>query len=206
MRNVAQRIGVFGGTFDPPHVGHLIIAEQAREQLRLDKVLFIPAYLPPHKKNGASASPTQRLKMLQKAVGARSGFIVESLEVERKGTSYTVDTLKELKTRFKKARFFLIVGGDNYVQFRQWKSSDEIRRLATLVVYGRGGLGFNRRARHDRSVVFLRGGFLDVSSTLVRKKIREGGSIRFLVPLPVERYIVRNELYRSLGLAQRIRA
>lgn len=195
MKNGAARIGVFGGTFDPPHVGHLIIAEQARQQLHLDTVLFIPAFLPPHKKRGAAASPSQRIAMLAMALGGSPGLKVESLEIDRQGTSYTVDTLKELKRRIGRARLFLIVGGDNFEQFKKWKSADEIRRLATLVVYDRKKATVDKRKRGSRSAVVLRGALLNISSTEIRQRIRNGESIRFLLPRPVEQYIRRHKLY-----------
>ena len=195
MKQRVLRIGVFGGTFDPPHIGHLIIAEQARRQLRLDKVLFVPAFLPPHKKGRTSASALQRLAMLQKAVRGVEGLSVEPIEIDRKGTSYTVDTLKELKTKFNRSRFFLILGGDNFVQFKSWKSVREIRRLATVAVYHRNKLTTGARNGKIGSAVLLRGTLLGISSTLIRQKIRNGESVRFLVPPSVERYIRTYRLY-----------
>ncbi len=195
MRQRKARIGVFGGTFDPPHIGHLIIAEQARQQLDLDKVLFVPAFLPPHKTFGTHATPAQRLAMLRIAVKGFAGLEVESLEVDRKGTSYTVDTLKELRDRFGDAKFFLIIGGDNFAQLRSWKSVREILRLATPAVYHRPGRKSRGQKRPAGSVVALRGALLGISSTLVREKIRHHESVRFLVPRAVEQYIRRTKLY-----------
>lgn len=195
MKDGATRIGVFGGTFDPPHVGHLIIAEQARQQLHLDRVLFVPAFLPPHKTKGAAATPSQRIAMLAMALSGSQGLKVESLEIDRQGTSYTVDTLKELKRRIGRARLFLIVGGDSFEQFKKWKSADEIRKLATLVVYEREKVTVGKRKRGSRSVVVLRGALLNISSTEIRQRIRNGESIRFLLPRRVEQYIRRHKLY-----------
>lgn len=195
MKHRTVRIGVFGGTFDPPHIGHLIIAEQARQQLRLDKVLFIPAFLPPHKKVGASASALQRFAMLEKAVSGVAGLAVESIEIDRKGTSYTIDTLKALRRRFKRAAFFLILGGDNFLQFESWKSVKEIRKLANLAVYARKRVTGGGRKGRIGSAVLLRGTLLGISSTMIRQRVRNGESIRFLVPPSVEQYIRRHKLY-----------
>ncbi len=196
MKNRLARIGVFGGTFDPPHLGHLIIAEQARQQLQLDLVLFVPAFLPPHKRHGATATPAQRITMLKLATAGWPCFRVDTVEIRRKGTSYTVDTLKELKRKFSNARLFLLVGGDNFVQFRSWKSVDVIQELVTLVVYER--LSDDRRKkRKGRNSVLLKGPLLDISSTLIRHKIRNGESIRFLTPRQVEQFIRRNKLYED---------
>jgi nicotinate-nucleotide adenylyltransferase len=139
MKSSFKRIGVFGGTFDPPHVGHLIIAAQAVEQLGLDMVYFVPAFLPPHKRKGATALPSQRIVMLKKAVAGTARFVVSSLEIQRKGVSYTIDTLRDIRAMHERAKLFLIVGGDNYRQFRKWRSVQEIRKQATVVVYERGG-------------------------------------------------------------------
>jgi nicotinate-nucleotide adenylyltransferase len=133
--------------------------------------------------------------MLEKAVSGAPGLAVESIEVDRRGTSYTVDTLKELKRRFKCAKFFLILGGDNYVQFKSWKSVKEIRRLATLAVYDRNTVAGGKRNRGIGSAISLRGPYLEISSTMVRHKVRNGESIRFLVPRSVEQYIRRHNLY-----------
>jgi len=195
MKQRTLRIGIFGGTFDPPHVGHLIIAEQARQQLRLDKVLFVPAYLPPHKIQGTDATARQRLAMLRMAVQGYAGLEVETLEIDRKGTSYTVDTLKALKHTYPSARFFLILGGDNFSQFKSWKSVGEIRRLAKLAVYHRDRNLVRRNGGSVGSAILLHGATLQISSTMIREKARKGESIRFLVPRIVERYIRRHKLY-----------
>ena len=195
MKSRSFRIGIFGGTFDPPHIGHLIIAEQARQQLRLDKVLFVPAYLPPHKTHGTDATARQRLAMLRMAVKGYRGLEVETLEIDRKGTSYTVDTLQALRQTYRRARFFLILGGDNFSQFKTWKSAGEIRRLTQLAVYHREGNHARIRSSSAGSAIVLGGALLRISSTLVRDKARKGESIRFLVPQAVERYIRRHKLY-----------
>lgn len=190
-----RRIGIFGGTFDPPHVGHIKIAERAIHQLHLDRLYFVPAYLPPHKRNGTSGSPRQRLTMVQQATRNNPRFRVASFEINRKGVSYTIDTLHYFRRRHRNAKLFLIVGGDNFRQFRTWKSSLEIMEFARLVVYNRHGVSDRGTKTPPTTPVYLRGIFLDVSSTLVRRRVQHGESIHTLVPLGVEQYIRKKKLY-----------
>ncbi len=194
-RAKSPRIGIFGGTFDPPHIGHLLIAEQAREQLKLDKVLFVPAFQPPHKQDRATANPRQRLAMVRLAVSGSSGFEVTALEYRRRGISYTVDTLRELCGLYPGAQLFLIVGGDNFAGFRTWKSIGEILKLATVVVYKRKHHRDRMKGLHLTRVKYLEGAFLEISSTLIRERVTRRQSIRYLVPERVLRYIWRNGVY-----------
>jgi len=195
-RSSILRIGIFGGTFDPPHIGHLIIAEQACQQLHLNRVLFVPAYLPPHKKHGTSATAQHRYFMVKRAIEHSPRFEVTSLELRRRGVSYTIDTLKQLQRMYTNARFYLVVGGDNFSGFRTWKSVREILKLATIVVYKRKTPLGSRKKKYASDVVYLDGATLDVSSTIIRNRVHNGQSIRFLVPHAVEKYIYRHGLYR----------
>jgi len=173
-----------------------MIAERARAELRLDRVVFVPAYVPPHKRKKSSAPPKYRLQMTKLAVRGSEGFDVSDMEIRRKGISYTIDTLKQFRKRHPGARLFLILGSDNLAEFQSWKSYGGIIEHARLVVYPR-----KRRAKAsqigNRKVHILKGALLEVSSSAIRKKIREGGSIRYLVPAHVERYIRSRHLYQS---------
>ena len=192
-----KRIGIFGGTFDPPHVGHLVIAERARTQLRLDRVLFIPAFVPPHKRKNSFAKPPQRLQMMRLAARGNPAFQVSDIEVQRKGVSYTVDTVKEIRRRYPDAELFLIIGADNYAEFKSWKSYREILQLARLVIYARSQKRNERPSQHLKSKVrSLQGELLDISSSEIRTAVRQKQSIRYLVPALVERYIASKKLYR----------
>jgi nicotinate-nucleotide adenylyltransferase len=195
MRNKSKRIGVFGGTFDPPHVGHLIIAEQACAQLRLDRLLFVPAYLPPHKRSGGRANPFQRLQMAKLATTDRPKFEVSPVEIRRRGISYTIDTLMELQLKYRGATFYLIVGGDNFASFKSWKSVDDILKLTSIVVYERATSKKKRSASRVMKLIRLRGALLEISSTMIRERVRKGESIRFLVPERVRHFIAKNKLY-----------
>lgn len=192
-----RRIGIFGGTFDPPHIGHLIIADQARAQLKLDRVLFVPAFIPPHKRRRASAKPADRLKMAKLAVRGNTAFAVSDLELRREGVSYTIDTVREIRQRFPSAAIFLIVGEDNWGEFPTWKSYQEILRLAKVVVYPRRHRRLKRLPQLPTARVhFLPGVLVEISSSEIRQLVRQKGSIRYLVPAEVERYIVTRKLYR----------
>ncbi|HEY4612761.1 MAG TPA: nicotinate-nucleotide adenylyltransferase [Bacteroidota bacterium] len=193
-----KRIGIFGGTFDPPHVGHLIIAEQARAQVGLDRIYFIPAFLPPHKRKNSSAQPLDRLTMSKLAVRGDKALRVSDIEIRRKGISYTIDTVRGFHRRYPKAELFLIVGEDNYAAFKTWKSYKEILRSARLIVYRRSSQGMIRTSRSSKKRMrLLQGTLLDISSSDVRRHIQERRSIRSIVPAAVERYIRSKKLYRS---------
>ena len=192
---INQRIGIFGGTFDPPHVGHLIIAEQAVGQLRLDKLIFIPAFLPPHKRKGGQANPLQRLRMVRSAIKNYPKFAVSAMEIRRGGISYTIDTLRELQRRYPLARFYLIVGGDNFATLKSWKSVGDILNLASIVVYARSSHRQTKKSPKNRRIIHLRGALLGVSSTMIRERVKRGESIKFLTPETVRHFIERNKLY-----------
>jgi nicotinate-nucleotide adenylyltransferase len=190
-----ERIGLFGGTFDPPHLGHLTLAEWARERLALERVVFIPAGRPPHKRGGRISSAAARLAMIRLAVRGNAKFRVSTVELEPEGPSFTVDTLRWFAAHAPRSRLYLLVGADSLADFWSWHEPDQILGLATLVVAGRPGVG--RRARpRGRRVVWLGNPGIDVSSSLVRRRARAGRSLRYLVPDPVAGFIERQGLYR----------
>ncbi len=192
------RVGVFGGTFDPPHVGHLALAEWARDELALDRVLFVPAGLPPHKRGERRSDAKHRLAMTRAAVRGHAAFAVSDVELRRAGPSYTVDTLLELARRDPRAERFLVVGGDMFEIFAKWRSPELILSLATLVVALRPGSPRPRRSRWDsvgRGVRWLDNPALDVSSRAIRARAAAGRSLRYLVPDAVARYVARHALY-----------
>ena len=192
-----MRIGIFGGTFDPPHVGHLLLASDASESLRLDRLIFIPVWTQPLKVGTPPvASPQDRLEMVRLAVADDANYAVDDTEITRKGLSYTVDTLEHLAERYKGAKLFLLMGQDALVGFPQWRNPERIRELATLAAMGRsdalnlwsGVAGENFVAVSTRRV--------DLSSTEIRERLREGKSIKGFVPESIERFIEARGLYR----------
>ena len=200
-----MRIGLFGGSFDPLHLGHLILAEQCREQSSLDQVWFVPAATSPLKQHGPVASNRQRLEMLQIGIAGHDSFRVEDCELERGGISYTVDTLKQLQSVHPGNEWFLIIGGDSLADFSRWREPAEICQLALPLVYQRPG--FNASLENLRTFVSparfaeieqhaITARQIEISSTDLRSRIIGGKSIRYLVPRAVEIYLNTQGLYR----------
>ncbi|MDP1853575.1 MAG: nicotinate-nucleotide adenylyltransferase [Candidatus Omnitrophota bacterium] len=188
-----MKIGILGGTFNPIHFGHLILGEQVLWQLRLDKVIFIPTFMPPHKSNRDIISASHRLKMIQLAVRENSHFLVSDIEIKRKGKSYTVDTLREIKKNYPQARLFFICGSDLVNEIPTWKNVDEIYKLAKFVLAKRPGFGKRLSGKNFLKINVAQ---VDISSSLIRELVREGRSIRYLLPQNVREYIIKNKLYR----------
>jgi len=193
------RIGVLGGSFNPPHNGHLIIASDAYEALGLDKLYIIPAAANPLKEKLPDVpAPTERLDMFRMTFGDDARFEVSAIEIERGGLSYTVDTLETLRGRHPAAELILLLGIDSLKTFDNWRSPDRIRELATLAALGRGdedkGVPAGVRLVTTRRV--------DVSSTEIRARLKEGRPIRGFVAESVERYISTAGLYRASGSAR----
>ena len=187
-----MRIGIFGGTFDPPHVGHLLAATDAFEALSLDRVVFVPAAGQPLK-SAIVASPADRLAMVGALIGDDPRFTVDPIEIERGGLSFTVETLRALRERWKSdssLALVLLLGADAAATLPQWREPDEVMRLAEIVVLRRGGSHTPAvgRAVDTRTI--------DVSSTEIRERVKAGRSIRGFVPEPVAAYIEGRRLYR----------
>ncbi|CAN5674636.1 nicotinate-nucleotide adenylyltransferase [soil metagenome] len=193
-----MRIGLFGGTFDPPHTGHLIVAQDAALALGLDRILFIPAGQPPHKEPRSVTPAELRVGMLELALGGDDRFAIDRLEVEREGASYTVDTLGELQRRWPGAELTLLIGADQYAEFDSWQRPDEIRQRVRLGVLTRAGSGAAGPAiGPDAAVVEVTR--IDISSTALRKRVASGLPIRYMVPAAVERFIFERQLYSRNG-------
>jgi nicotinate-nucleotide adenylyltransferase len=193
-----MRVGVLGGTFDPPHIGHLIVASDVCEGLALDRLLFVPAATPPHKQGRVLATAEQRLEMVRAATAGDDRFVVDDVELRRGGESYSVDTLRELRAREPDAEIFFIIGVDQLREFDSWREPGAIVRLATLVVASRAGEdagAVNGVAAYP--VLPVRVTRIDLSATDVRNRVRDGVSIRYLVPDAVIEVIEREGLYRE---------
>jgi nicotinate-nucleotide adenylyltransferase len=202
-----MRLGVFGGSFDPVHLGHLILAEQCREQARLDQVLFVPAARPPHKQGRALTPFLQRAEMLALAIAGHAAFQVCEIEKDRPGPSYTVDTLAALQILHPDAELFLLVGTDMARDLPSWYQPVRILELATLVSVGRPGaevagleevqrkvsLPEGRPLRHQ----LVQAPLIEISGTDIRRRVAAGHTIRYLVPRAVEVYIQDKQLYRN---------
>jgi nicotinate-nucleotide adenylyltransferase len=190
---------LFGGTFDPPHLGHLALAEWARERLGLDHVLFVPAGQPPHKPKAAVSAAAARLAMTRLATRGNRAFRVSTIELGAAKPSFTIDTVRRLTRGAPRTHWYLLIGADSLDDFRTWHEPDGILQHMTLAVAGRPGAGSRRSLRwaKDRPVVWIGNPGLDVSSSMIRERARNGRSIRYLVPDLVARFIAERRLYRK---------
>jgi nicotinate-nucleotide adenylyltransferase len=212
-----MRIGLFGGSFNPIHFGHLRAVEEVREALALDLVYFIPAGLPPHKPNDRLAPPDHRLHMVQLGTKGNRHFMVSEVEIRRGGRSFTIDTVRHFKEVTRgRPEFFLLIGMDQFAELETWKECDELARACNIVVHTR------RLAEHDPSMIgplaalnrfgyvkeddhyvhpskhtlsFVTTTFLPISATLIRDKLARHLSVRYLLPADIADYITRHGLY-----------
>jgi nicotinate-nucleotide adenylyltransferase len=188
------RLGIYGGSFDPPHLGHLLPVIDAAELLGLDGVRFVPAATQPLKVGRASASPADRLAMTERLLRGIPGFTVDPAEIDRPGLSYTVDTLAGVAAELPGAELFLLLGADAFALFDQWRDPEGVRALATIVVMVRGD---DAPRPHERpGVLVLQSRRVDVSSTELRARVRDGRTIRGFMPDAVADYIAEHRLYR----------
>jgi nicotinate-nucleotide adenylyltransferase len=207
QRPEKQRVGILGGSFDPIHIGHLLIAEYACEQLQLDEVRFIPAAISPLKLDKQPTDAKHRVEMVRLAIGGNAHFRLDERELRRVGPSYTVDTLAELKSENPDAEIVFIMGADSLADLHAWREPERICQLAFLAVALRGGqpapdLEQLRRCLPEDQVAraaehILKLPQLEISSTDIRQRIRAGKSIRYQVPAAVEAYIATAKLYAA---------
>jgi nicotinate-nucleotide adenylyltransferase len=190
------RKGILGGTFNPPHVAHLIVAQEVRETMRLDEMVLVPSHV--HALKGpASAAPRHRAAMTELAVAGDAALSVDRIEIQRGGMSYTVDTLRELREREPDTEWILVLGRDNLEELAQWREADALPDLAQVVVTTRAGLEAPSRLPFGGRCTLLPVPALDVSSTAIRQRIAAGRSIRYWVVPAVEAYIRENDLYQD---------
>ena len=195
-----RKLGVLGGSFDPIHTGHLIVAQDVLCVLSLDAVLFIPACVPPHK-TGRKLSPAEhRLKMVDIAIRGNPDFKSSDMELKRGGLSYTIDTIQELRNEVAAdTEIFFIVGSDNVPDMNTWKKPHELITLCQFVKIHRPGFtGTDILPDFRERIIDVPVTAVDISSRDIRQRVREGRPIRYLVPEPVERYILEEGLYRSV--------
>ena len=190
-----MRIGLLGGSFDPPHTGHLLAAGDAFDALDLDRLLFIPAGVQPLKAGQAFATADQRLTMVRLLVAGDDRFGVESVEIDRGGLSYTVDTLRDLSARWPAVELFWLVGADVLESFANWREPERIVQLATVVVLQRTGDAPDL-AQMPGAARLLATRRIDISSTEIRQRVRDKKSIRGFVPDAVADFIAAERLYR----------
>jgi len=220
-RSRPGKVGIYGGTFNPVHVAHLILAEEMRERFGLSRVLFVPSGAPPHKR-GRFPSGVERLEMVRRAVAGNSAFSAVDIEVKRPGLSFTIETLRELRRRFPDGtEFFFLIGMDAFTEITTWHRAEELLEWTHFVIFPRPGFPLEDPGRYTprawksappvrprrgvrrfpvrgkRSLFLAETPSLPVSASEIRRRIREGRSVTYLVPAAVEAYIRKNGLYTT---------
>lgn len=191
-----MEVGIFGGSFDPPHLGHMIVAMDALEKLGLDSVRFVPANVSPFKTGEEDTTdPRLRLRMVEAAVDGHPAFRVDRSEIEREGPSWTIDTIDALRAAEPDVRWSLLVGADQWSAFDRWREAERLASVARVVVLAREGL--DPQAGPELPHLDLPVTRIDISSSGIRARVREGRSIRYLVPEPVRALIEANGLYAT---------
>ena len=191
-----MRIGIIGGTFNPIHYGHLLIAEEVRSRKGLDRITFIPAALPPHKEEEEIIDIRHRYRMVVLATSSNYHFVVSDLEMKRKGTSYTVDTLEELSRLCPEDEFYFIIGSDAFSEIDTWKEAERLMTLCRFIVVDRNHyLAKELSPDMTRKIETVQCLSLNISASDIRRRIREGSSIKYLLPQKVEEYIYQHKLY-----------
>lgn len=198
-----MKIGIMGGTFDPIHIGHLILAERVRDSKKLDQVIFIPTGVNPLKKDKNISSSVHRLEMLRLAIESNPYFSISTIEIERGGLSYTIDTLRALRVKYKDDDLYFIIGSDIIFQLEKWKDFKELFKLCKFILVDRPGneykeidekiqeLNINYQLSFERITLPL----MDISSSDIRNRVKSKKSIKYLVPTNVEDYIKKHKLY-----------
>lgn len=191
-----KKVGLMGGTFDPPHLMHLLIAQEALESCLLDEVWFLPSYHPPHIQGKvAQTSAEDRVQMVRRAISGNDRFRISLVEVERGGKSYTVETLRELTAKYPENRFYFILGADMVDDLPTWHGIEELCRLTSFIGFRRPGFPAENPAHAD--VTYIDMPLIDISSSLIRDRLQEGHSCRYFMPDTVIDYIKGRHLYEN---------
>jgi nicotinate-nucleotide adenylyltransferase len=202
------RVGIFGGAFNPPHIGHLVCAQEALVQLELERVVFMPVGVPPHREIDLDPGADARFEMVELAVADDERFEASRLELDREGPSFTVDTLEQLASESPKDELFLILGGDQAAALASWHEPEQVLERATVVVFERVSWGRNAimikigRLPGAERVRYLDMPLMQVSSSSIRRRVRTGAPIRYLVADKVADYIETKGLYAGQGSAK----
>lgn len=187
-----KRIGILGGTFDPPHLGHLVIAEEVRVKLDLDEIWFIPSHTPPHK-SAANTSTTQRISMLHRAIAGNPFFKINAIEVDRTGKSYTFDTIEALRADHRDTDFYFIIGADMVAYLAHWNRIDELINLVKFAGVKRTGYTLET----DYPIIEVDIPLIDISSTMIRERLVKQIPVQYFLPDAVHAYIKEQQLYEN---------
>ncbi|WP_208558868.1 nicotinate-nucleotide adenylyltransferase [Marinilactibacillus kalidii] len=186
-----KKIGILGGTFNPPHLGHLIIADQVKNQLGLEKILFLPSAEPPHAQGKETIAAEHRVEMVKRAIAGRADFEIELSEIERGGKSYTYDTIRRLTEENEEVDYYFIIGADMVENLPSWYKVDELVQLVQFVAVNRPSYSMNT----EYPVIFIDVPNVEISSSLIRQKMIDSCSVNYLIPESVLRYIETERLY-----------
>ncbi|SKA94640.1 nicotinate-nucleotide adenylyltransferase [Caloramator quimbayensis] len=196
-------IGIYGGTFNPIHIGHLIAADEVLNLFQLDKIIFIPVGIPPHKDNNI-APAKNRYEMIKLAINGNRKFEVSDIEIKREGYTYTYDTLMELKSIYSKDKLHFIIGYDAFKESDTWKMADKVYEMVSFIVVNRGGFDIKmhedieyKKRKYNADVKYVKIPDIEISSTDIRLRISKGLNYRYMLPEAVFNYIIKNELYRG---------
>jgi len=187
-----KRLGIMGGTFDPIHYGHLLSAQAVMQRLRLDGVLFVPAGLSPFKRGKELADGHHRLRMVELAIGDNPRFFASPIEIKRAGVTYTIDTIKELAAEYPNAELYFIIGADQAANLDKWKDMDGLRKICNFVCTNRPGF---EAGASQKNVFYVEIPAWDVSSTMIRERVKAGEGVKYLVPPDVEVYVNEHGFY-----------
>ena len=189
-------VGIFGGTFDPIHIGHLITAQAVRELRSLEKIIFIPAFISPHKTDVTVLAPEHRLNMIRLSLEDKNYFDYSDIELTNKNVSYSIDTIKALKKKYTELE--LIIGYDNIFDFKTWKDPDEILEMVKLIVLKRkSNIDPDYKDKYYKSAIFVETPTIEISSSEIRRRVSSGLPINYLVTEKVNEYICANNLYKE---------
>lgn len=197
-----KKIAIFGGTFDPPHLGHLILAEQIKNNFGLAEIIFMPAGSPPHKKDKKISSAQVRYEMLKLAVRDNPSFLLSDWEIKAKGYSYTAKTLSQFVPQIKAEKVFFIIGADSLANIFEWEKADFLLSEGEFIVFNRPGYNFKeilakkRYQAYQQNIFTYHGLNIEISSSYIRNEFKKGNSIRYLTLSQIEKYIKENNLYR----------
>lgn len=200
-----MKIGIMGGTFDPIHLGHLIMAEYARETLDLDKIIFVPTGIHPLKVNKAISSPHTRIEMISLAIESNPKFEISTIEIDKEGISYTIETLRLLKQKYKNSGLYFILGTDLLFEIERWKDFKEFSKICKLALFHRAGDTDDRveekirqlRMQYGLEFEKIESPKIEISSTEIRNRVLDNRSIKYMLPQNVEEYIASNNLYKG---------
>ncbi|HLS53589.1 MAG TPA: nicotinate-nucleotide adenylyltransferase [Tissierellaceae bacterium] len=199
-----MKIGILGGTFNPIHHGHLILSEYIREEARLDKIIFIPTGISPHKDQEEVLNKHDRKEMLKLALASNPNYKISTIEIDRQGKSYTIDTIKKLKNIYPKDDLYMIIGADSLLELNTWKDYEDIISSIKIIVMDRQ---VSCREKLKEKITYYNKTYqgqikrietpiIEISATEIRRRIKRGKSIKYLLPELVEDYIIKNKLYR----------